>query len=92
MESRNQQPQEVRGIIDNIAGGFTRGGETTSIKKRHFQAIMNVESNPPRALKTANPVISFSDLDFKGIDQNLHDHMVISIITGNYIVRKVLVD
>ena len=39
-----------------------------------------------------NSVISFSDLDFKGTDQNMHNSMVISVVVGNYIVRKVLVD
>ena len=39
-----------------------------------------------------NLVISFSDLDFKGTDQNLHDPVVISMVARNYIVRKVLVD
>ena len=47
---------------------------------------------PPRQLKPPNLVILFSDLDFKGIDQNLHDPMVISMVAGNYIVQKVLVN
>ena len=37
-------------------------------------------------------VISFSDHDFKGTDQNLRNPMVISVVTGNYIAQKVLVD
>ena len=53
---------------------------------------MEVKSTPPPPLKTPNPIISFSDLDFKVIDQNLHNPMVISVIVGNYIVRKVLVN
>ena len=53
---------------------------------------MAMESNPPRAPKTPNSVISFSNFDFKGTDQNLHDPMVNFVVAGNYIIRKVLVD
>ena len=91
-ETRNQQLQEVQGMIDYIAGGFVRGRETSSVRKRHLQAIMNMESNPPRPPKTPNQVILLSDLDFKGADQNLHDLVVISVVVGNYIIRKVLVN
>ena len=43
-------------------------------------------------IKNTNSIISFSNLDFKGTDQNLHDPIVISIVAGNYIDRKVLVN
>ena len=62
-EVGNWQPKKDRGVIDYIIGGFSRGGETNWARKRHLQAIMNVESNPLRSPKTPNPVISFSDLD-----------------------------
>ena len=91
-KDRNRQPQEVRGIIDYIAGGFTRGGETSSARKRHLRAIMNMESNPPRPLKMPSQVILFSDHNFKRTDQNMHDLMVISVVVRNYIVWKVPVD
>ena len=64
----------------------------SSVNKKHLRAIMIVESPPPRPLKMPNPVISFSDLDFKEIDHNLHDLVVISMVLGNYIIQKVLVD
>ena len=53
---------------------------------------MAVESTPPQPPKTSYPVISFSDLDFEGTNQNLHDLVVISVVIGHYIVRKVLVN
>ena len=53
---------------------------------------MVVEKMPPHLPKTPNPVISFSNFDLKGINQNLHDLMIISVVTGNYIARKVIVD
>ena len=37
-------------------------------------------------------VISFFDPNFKGTNQNLHDRVVISVVTRNYIVRKLLVN
>ena len=61
-------------------------------QKKASQAIMVVESTPPQPPKTPNPIILFSDFDFKGTDQNLHDPMVIFVAVGSYIVRKVLVD
>ena len=45
-----------------------------------------------RPPKTSNSVISFSDLNFKGTNQNLHDPVVIFFVAGNYIIQKVLVD
>lgn len=47
---------------------------------------MTVESILVRLLKTSNPIISLSDLDFKGTDHNLHDPIVIFMVTGNYII------
>ena len=61
----------------------------SSARKRHLRAIMTLESTLLRLPKTSNMVISFSDLDFKGIDQNLHDP---TVVVGNYIIWKVLVD
>ena len=43
-------------------------------------------------LKILNLVISLSDLDFKGTDQNLHDLMVIFVVVGHYIIWKLLLD
>ena len=39
-----------------------------------------------------HPVNSFTDRDVKGIDHNLNDPMVISIVTTNFLVKKVLID
>ena len=44
---------------------------------------MVVESALRRLPKTPNRVISFSDLDFKGTNQNLYDLLVISVVVGN---------
>ena len=53
---------------------------------------MAVEKLAPSRPITSSLVISFSNSDFKGIDQNLYDPIKISMITGNYIVQKVLVN
>ena len=37
-------------------------------------------------------MIFFIDRDFEGIDQNLDDPMVVSIVVANFWVKKVLVD
>ena len=39
-----------------------------------------------------HPVISFTEEDFKGLDKNLNDPMVISIVIANFLIKKVLVD
>ena len=66
-------------MIDYIAGGYIGGGKMSLVRKRHLRAIMFIEPTPPQTLETLNLVISFSDLDFKGTDQNLHDPMVIFV-------------
>ncbi|WOK98456.1 hypothetical protein Cni_G07168 [Canna indica] len=38
------------------------------------------------------PVISFYESNFQGTDQNLHNPVVISVIVGNFIVEKNLID
>ncbi|WOL20054.1 hypothetical protein Cni_G28856 [Canna indica] len=38
------------------------------------------------------PVISFYESDFQGIDNNLHDPVVIFVIVEKFIIGKVLVD
>jgi len=53
--------------------------------------IDNVESLQPKRI-AQYPVISFTDGDFEGINKNLNDPMVISIIAANFLVKKVLVD
>ena len=53
---------------------------------------MNMESNPPRLPKTLNLVISLSDINFKGTNQNLHDLMVISVFARDYIIWNVLIN
>ena len=63
-EPKNRQPQEIWGVIDYIAGGFTRGGETSSVRKRHLRAIIAMEFTFPWPPNTLNLVISFYDLDF----------------------------
>ena len=37
-------------------------------------------------------VVSFSLFDNKGIGKNLYDAIVISVVNGNFIVKKVLSD
>ena len=68
------------------------GKDTSKLSWQWNLLLIAVEYTLARLPKTSNPVISFSNLDFKGIDQNLHDLVVISVVVGNYIIWKVLVD
>ncbi|WOL17528.1 hypothetical protein Cni_G26321 [Canna indica] len=37
-------------------------------------------------------IISYYEFDFQRIDKNLHDSVVIFVIAGNFIIKKVIVD
>jgi len=67
-------------------GGFTDGGESSS-------AIMSIDSTKRKLKRTPYyPIISLTEEDFEGIDKNLDDPMVISIVATNFLVKKVIVD
>ncbi|XP_020207952.1 uncharacterized protein LOC109792914 [Cajanus cajan] len=81
------QPQRV---INTIAGGFAGGGSTSSAQKRHLRAVRAVHAI--ERTQRRMPSITFTEADFKGIDPDQDDPMVISVEIHNCIVRKTLVD
>ncbi|WOL11030.1 hypothetical protein Cni_G19791 [Canna indica] len=84
---------ETREVIDHIASGFAGGGETRLARKRSFQTIMTIDDAARPQMPTIKAlIISFFESDFREIDKNLHDRVVISVIADNFIVMKVLVD
>ncbi|WOL01432.1 hypothetical protein Cni_G10148 [Canna indica] len=71
-----------------------RGGEeSSSAKKRSLWAIMAV-NNVVRLCRPAPKIliISFYEFSFQGTNQNLHDPVIIYVIIGNFIIKKVIVD
>ncbi|XP_020203835.1 uncharacterized protein LOC109789329 [Cajanus cajan] len=90
-ERKDTSAPSHRRVINTIAGGFAGGGSTSSAQKRHLRAIRSVNvvhRQPSRRL----PSITFTDVDFKGIDPEQDDPMVISVEIHNCIVKKTLVN
>ncbi|XP_072073807.1 uncharacterized protein [Arachis hypogaea] len=88
--SNNTQP---KGVINCISGGFAGGGETTSARKRRYRAMLVIEGTaPPSSQDTPDLEITFNKADICSAAPHLDDLVVISIQTGNLLVRKVLLD
>ncbi|XP_057745208.1 uncharacterized protein LOC130963076 [Arachis stenosperma] len=87
--SNNTPP---KGIINYISGGFASGGATTSARKRSYRAMLAIEGTTPQNKDKSDLQITFSQTDICSLAPNLDDPMVISIQTGELLVRKVLLD
>ena len=78
-----------------ISGGFTGGGESSSVRKAHLRSIRSRETLEIQAvskLPRLDTTITFSDSDMEGC-QNPHDNpLVIRVIVANKTVHRVLVD
>ncbi|XP_072072043.1 uncharacterized protein [Arachis hypogaea] len=82
-----------KGIINTISGGFTGGGETTSARKRSYRAMLAIEGTTPHSNKDASDLeIIFNQKDICSAAPHADDPVVISIQTGELLVRKVLLD
>ncbi|XP_020203897.1 uncharacterized protein LOC109789378 [Cajanus cajan] len=94
--SRSRDRREVepttqpRRVINTITGGFAGGGSTSSAQKRHLRAVRTIHA--VECTRQRLPAITFTEADFKGIDPDQDNPMVISVEIHNCIVRKTLVD
>ncbi|XP_020225451.1 uncharacterized protein LOC109807341 [Cajanus cajan] len=86
----DESATQPRRIINTIADGFSGDGSTSSAQKRHLRAVRAVHS--VERTQGRLPAITFSEADFKGIDPDQDDPMVISVEIHNCIVWKTLVD
>lgn len=82
-------PTPHRKVINTIEGGFGGGGASSSSRRRYLRRIRTVNTVTPAL---GMPPITFTDEDFKAIDAEQNDPMVISVEIANYIVRKTLID
>ncbi|XP_020230854.1 uncharacterized protein LOC109811501 [Cajanus cajan] len=88
---REEEPStQPRRVINTIAGGFAGGGSTSSTQRRHLRPVQHVHA--VEKIHHCMPSITFTEADFKGIDPEKDDPMVISVEIHNCIVRKTLVD
>jgi len=85
------QGPSVRGVINTIAGGFAGGGITSTARKRHLRIVQSVNAIS-RPLAKKMPPITFTNADFKGVDPQQDDPMVITVEIENFAVMKTLVD
>ncbi|XP_016206083.1 uncharacterized protein LOC107646413 [Arachis ipaensis] len=88
--SNNTPP---KGVINCISGGFVGGGETTSARKRSYHGMMAIEGTIPHSNKNVPDLeITFNQEDICSAAPHSDDPVVISIQTGELLVRKVLLD
>ncbi|XP_020205373.1 uncharacterized protein LOC109790599 [Cajanus cajan] len=81
---------QPRRVINTIAGGFAGGGPTSSAQKIHLRAVRTIHA--VERTRQRLPTITVTEADFKGIDPDQDDPMVISVEIHNCIVRKMLLD
>ncbi|XP_020238619.1 uncharacterized protein LOC109817702 [Cajanus cajan] len=90
-DRRKEEPSaQPRRVINTIAGGFVGGGSSSSAQRRHLRAVRHVHA--VETVRRRLPTITFTEDNFKGIDPDQDDPMVISVEIHNCIVRKTLVD
>ncbi|KAJ1382612.1 hypothetical protein SESBI_44085 [Sesbania bispinosa] len=85
-----EKPEEIRGTISTIAGGFIGGGTSSSSRRRYARSVMTIntrEEDHPQM-----PVISFSNADFEVIKSHRDDPMVIQALMASFMVKRILVD
>nr|XP_025607862.1 uncharacterized protein LOC112701302 [Arachis hypogaea] len=88
--SNNTPP---KGIINCISGGFAGRGKTTSARKRSYRAMLAIEGTAPQSNKDMpNLEITFNQANICSTAPHSDDPVVISIQTGELLVRKVLLD
>ncbi|KAJ1378544.1 Retrotransposon gag domain [Sesbania bispinosa] len=75
--------EEVRGVVTTIVGGFTRGGETSSARRRYARQVMTIQTDLHQQGNN-HPVIAFTNEDFQGIQPHQDDPMVIDVLMAKY--------
>ncbi|XP_057755615.1 uncharacterized protein LOC130974778 [Arachis stenosperma] len=82
-----------KGVINCISGGFAGGSETNSARKRSYRAMLAIEgTTPPNNKDIQDLEITFNQIDICSACPHADDPVVISIQTGDLLVRKVLLD
>ncbi|XP_020205193.1 uncharacterized protein LOC109790452 [Cajanus cajan] len=85
-----EPPTQTRRVINTIAGRFAGGGSSSSAQRRHLRAVRHVHA--VETVRRRLPTITFTENDFRGIDPDQDDPMVISVEIHNCVMRKTLVD
>jgi len=80
----------VHGEMNTISRGFSRGGSSTSKRKRYARAVMSLEVRRPD--HPPEPILYCSSSDLEDVVPHENDPMVISVVTMGRKVHKVLID
>jgi len=80
----------VHGEINTIQGGFSRGRCITSKRKKYAREVMMVEVQKPD--RSAEPNLCFTKADLRDVVPHEDDHVVISFVTVERRVLRVLID
>ena len=78
-----------------ISGGFTGGGESSSVRKAHLRSIRSAEIREIQAvskLPRLDTSITFSDSDLEGCQHPHDDPLVVRAVVANKTVHRVLVE
>jgi len=76
--------------VNTISGGFSRGGCTTSQRKKYTRGVMAVEVLPVDQSPDVDLV--FTKADLQDVTPHDNDPIVISLVTAGRKVHRVLVD
>jgi len=79
----------VHGELNTISGGFSRGGCTTSKRKKYAKEVMTVEARRPD--QPPEPALCFTSSDLEDVVPH-EDDPVVSVITVGRKVHYVLID
>ena len=80
----------VHGELNNISGGFSRGGSSTSKRKQYAQAMMSLEAR--RLNQPPKPTLCFTSSDLEDVISHEDDPVVIFVVTVGRKLHKVLID
>ena len=89
------QNQQSLGEIQEILGGFTGGGESSSARKAHLRSIRSgeiAEIHAVSKLPRLDTSITFSDSDLEGCQHPHDDPLGVRVDLANKIVHRVLID
>jgi len=91
MSPDRRRSDPPKAVINIIAEGFAGEGITYSSRKRHLKSLRSVNTIEIK-LKRSMPTMYVTDKDFRGIDPEHDDPMVIKIEVANFVVMKTLFD
>lgn len=87
----DQPEKNPRGTMNPIARGFTGGGTTSFACKHYALSVMSVHSGKTPSYLD-HPVLVFTPKDFEGVLPHEDDPVVVSVVTGGWCVKHVLID